>query len=221
MRTLSEPHVHRAWHLTMEGARSTQDALITQWENGCLPCHRSGQMHLHIDFASIPAAICLEVMPSSLSVHSNTAFNNPAYVHTPKNLGFLILFFQRTQKDIKRAMRWHLWLDVEYARSTQPVLMQRFSRNQSCRSSESRRGHSSSWLSRWLLWRCVRRALGFISIWYEILSWAQAEWAEINTLRWSTTAKQLSGLRWQNEYWRRPINAGIGPSMKYHSQPGD
>lgn len=54
-----------------------------------------------------------------------------------------------------------------------------------------------------------------------MLSWAKAEWAEIDSLRWSTTTKQLSGLHWQNEYWRRPISAGTGPSMEYHSQTGD
>ncbi len=90
-----------------------------------------------------------------------------------------------------------------------------------CSSSESRKGHSSSWLSRCSLWRCVRRAVGFIFVWYEILSWAQAEWARIDSLRWSTTTKQLSGLHWQNEYWRRHINTGTGPSMTHHSRPGD
>lgn len=45
--------------------------------------------------------------------------------------------------------------------------------------------------------------------------------AEIDSLRWSTTTKQLSGLRLQNEYRRRPISAGMGPSLKHHSQPGD
>lgn len=44
---------------------------------------------------------------------------------------------------------------------------------------------------------------------------------KIDSLRWSTTTKQLSGLCWQNEYWRRPISTGTGPNMKYHSQPGD
>lgn len=40
------------------------------------------------------------------------------------------------------------------------------------------RSPESSWLSRSLVWRCVKRAVGFISVWYEMLSWAQAEWAQ-------------------------------------------
>lgn len=68
---------------------------------------------------------------------------------------------------------------------------------------------------------CSKGRLGFTSVWYEMLSWARAEWAEIDSLRWSTSTKQLSGQPLQKEYWRRPISAGTGPSRKHYSQPGD
>ena len=90
---------------------------------------------------------------------------------------------------------------------------------QQCSSSGSRWGHSSSWLSRWLLWGSVRRVVGFISVWYEMLSRAPGELAGIDSLRWSTATKQLSGPRRQNEYRRRLISAGPWPSVKHHSQP--
>lgn len=46
---------------------------------------------------------------------------------------------------------------------------------------------------------------------------------ELKSILWGGVPrlKQLSGLHWQNEYRRRPISEGTGPSMKSHSQPGD
>lgn len=118
-------------------------------------------------------------------------------------------------------MRKFQWSGTKYSHSLHHSHAKVWHKHwQSC-SSKSRWGHSSSWLSRWLLWGWVRRAAGFISVWYEMLSRARAKGGEIDSLRWSTTTKQLSGLRWQNEYWRRPVSSGTGPSLRYHSQRGD
>lgn len=126
--------------------------------------------------------------------------------------GFSFYFSKGQKEDIKT--RKFQWSVMKYSYSPHRFHAGVWQKHKQCCSSESRWGHSSSWLSMRLLWGCVRRVVGLISVWYEMLSRARAKWAEINSLRWSTITKQLSGLCWQNAFWRGPIGTGTGPKSE-------